>query len=68
MEQEKAMDKEGRISSQIEPTEVIECKLFDQDQQQVEIQEDVLSWKLKTVILFTMLTMPGMLSDCWYQG
>lgn len=62
MQQEKATDKQSRISSQIEPTEVIDCELFDQDRQdapKLEIQEAAMSWKLKAVILVTMLTMPG---------
>lgn len=62
MEQGKVIDKESRISSQIGSTEVIECELFDNDQlhaPKLETKENTLSWKYKTVILFTMLTMPG---------
>lgn len=62
MKQEKVIDKESRISSQIGSTEVIECELFNDDQlyaPKLEIKENPLSWKLKAVILFTMLTMPG---------
>lgn len=62
MEQEKVIDKESRISSQIGSTEVIECELFDNDQPhapKLETEENPLSWKFKAVILFTMLTMPG---------
>ncbi|KAK4515563.1 uncharacterized protein ATC70_010513 [Mucor velutinosus] len=61
MEQEKTIDKQSRMSSQIEPTEVIDCELFDQDRQdapKLEIQEAAMSWQLKAVILVTMLTMP----------
>lgn len=61
MKQEKVIDKESRISSQIGSTEVIECELFNDDQlyaPKLEIKENPLSWKLKAVILFTMLTMP----------
>lgn len=68
MEQEKVIDKHSRISSQIEPAEVIDCELFDQDRQdapKLEIQEGAMSWRLKAVILIAMLTMPGM---CVYSA
>ncbi|KAL9539581.1 hypothetical protein MBANPS3_010181 [Mucor bainieri] len=61
MEQEKVTNKQSRVSSEIEPAEVIDGELFDEDRQdgpKLEIQEDVMSWKLKAVILMTMLTMP----------
>lgn len=62
MEQEKAADKQSRISSQIESAETIDCELFDQDRQdapKLEIQEDAMPWTLKAAILVAMLIMPG---------